>query len=352
MLPMEWSFALAWAFVPMVFWFKFSLAEHFVDFTVSRWAPCLEQRKESLIVSDISVKQCVFECAVRSECIFLGYKSVLNVCELHIKNISEFNEIDGSNQCIFILREDIITTEVEKVCTCDDGQLCDVHTGQCNFKECKVMTLSNGKVYGNVRHVNAKVRVRCNSGYVESNGMVEATCNPDGSWSYTPSCVIQSSITTTTTTTETTAAPNSGTVCGNSLDIWIHHNTDPTFQVTLSQLSQNQDDASLACGALNAKLVKIDEEWKQTFLADSLANCAEYSATCYWIDGSNIGTTWQFTDSSAMPTDDTVFWDAEQPDSAGGKTCVAMNSNQRWFNKNCNNVCGYICERLTSIFLK
>lgn len=51
--------------------------------------------------------------------------------------------------------------------------------------------------------VGAKVRVSCDQGYQERNGITQATCNSTGDWDPTPVCDM---IPTTSSTTVTTAA--------------------------------------------------------------------------------------------------------------------------------------------------
>ncbi|XP_060580798.1 integumentary mucin C.1-like [Ruditapes philippinarum] len=320
--------------------------------------------------------------------------------------------------------------------------------------ECQPFYFDNGFVYGNVRQVHAKRRIKCHDGYREINGVQEVTCNNDGNWSYLPSCVLQSSstatttpgpttdktttgvettysITTTTTvgvtistaattattgaqtppssttttpsqttvssattmavttTTTTVGAPTTPspttttittttpspttlssattmaetttttlattttnaateTVCPSNFSQWITPSADNTsFQVLFVVQTAKQPESETGCAGHSSSLVKIDELWKQNALRASLGNCevfTGYSSSCYWIDGYFLDATWKFEDLSLMPTSG-EFWDVGQPSSSNGQNCVSINSNQLWETKNCNNKCGYICEK-------
>lgn len=68
--------------------------------------------------------------------------------------------------------------------------------------------------------IGAKIRVSCDQGYTESNGITQATCNSTGDWDPTPRCemIPTTSLTTTADTTISAASQTtlSTTIISNS----------------------------------------------------------------------------------------------------------------------------------------
>ncbi|XP_060580796.1 uncharacterized protein LOC132737516 [Ruditapes philippinarum] len=292
----------------------------------ARWSACIQQDDPFLVFFHISVKNCAAECAKRSECDLMGYKRRINVCELYWKNYTEKLGKYTENSCIFIRREKLAYIKDLTICTCNSGETCDYKAGQCILTECSLLTLKNGKLYGNLRTINSKKRIRCDKGYIESNGVVETTCQPNGAWSYTPTCVKQKNA-----------------ECPKSTGEWIYPSLHSDFKIMFSHLSVDEATAKVDCGAHNlSRIVKIDVDWKHMFIANVLANCTGFVGSCYWIEGSSITGTWQYMDLTPVTLN--KFWDAGEPIIANGQ-CMAINKNQRWQAQNCNHVCHYICEQ-------
>lgn len=57
------------------------------------------------------------------------------------------------------------------------------------FVECPQLTLDKGTIIGNQRVLGSKVKISCDSEYLEVENMTYATCNSTGEWSYKPRCI-------------------------------------------------------------------------------------------------------------------------------------------------------------------
>ncbi|XP_053388030.1 CUB and sushi domain-containing protein 3-like [Mercenaria mercenaria] len=71
---------------------------------------------------------------------------------------------------------------------CLHGQLCDMHSKQCKYKECIPTRINNGTVLGNLNEVGSKIRYKCNHGYRDKNRIKSAVCKEDGTWNVTANC--------------------------------------------------------------------------------------------------------------------------------------------------------------------
>jgi hypothetical protein len=85
------------------------------DFIVSRWIQCPKLSQQSMKFVGISVKECVDECSKRSSCRSVIFSYSLNLCEVHLEDVTPDEDAGVGGSCSFITRNDMQMTEVRTI---------------------------------------------------------------------------------------------------------------------------------------------------------------------------------------------------------------------------------------------
>ncbi|XP_053387352.1 hyaluronan-binding protein 2-like [Mercenaria mercenaria] len=131
----------------------------------------------------IGLSDCVKECGLRAQCEALSYRRQMQMCALF--TTTEDGNL-GNGDCTYIPASniDVIKTPCG---TCSYGQVCDTSSNECKSEGC-LNTTNNVVRLGNQKKVGSKNRYRCSYGYRNTNGVSNAICQENGTWSTTIDC--------------------------------------------------------------------------------------------------------------------------------------------------------------------
>ncbi|XP_053387609.1 CUB and sushi domain-containing protein 3-like [Mercenaria mercenaria] len=175
----------------------------------------------------IGLSDCVRECGLRPHCEALSYMGRMQMCDL-FSTTDEGNLPNG--ECMYISGS-YIKFEKTPCGICSYGQVCDMPSKQCKYKECISTRINNGTVLGNLNEVGSKIRYKCNHGYRDKNGIISAVCKEDGTWNVTANC---------TRDCGNPVSPANGTIVSNSGTMFLDTATvtcDDGYQSSVGVIS-------------------------------------------------------------------------------------------------------------------
>ncbi|XP_060591580.1 fibrinogen-like protein A [Ruditapes philippinarum] len=159
-------------------------------YNISSWKFCLKSDHILSTLTQVTLSQCVDECATRTDCQAVNYFKSYHICELIPENNGVLFETTKVNRgCVLVKKDDMITTEINESCPCGARESCDLELDvSCTIKECETLTIQNGRVNGNMRSIGSSITYECNQMYIATFQESGATCLANGTWSYTPDC--------------------------------------------------------------------------------------------------------------------------------------------------------------------
>ncbi|XP_060591581.1 uncharacterized protein LOC132746449 [Ruditapes philippinarum] len=98
-----------------------------VKFRISSMKFCLKSDDILTTLTQVSLSQCVDECATRTDCKAINYFNRLHTCELIPDDDEELFENARRNRaCVFVKKTDMDVSEINDKCACDAAETCNV----------------------------------------------------------------------------------------------------------------------------------------------------------------------------------------------------------------------------------